>query len=70
MVIYVYLLIDDIIWSVYKLISRTSHPFSMFSNGNMQSLKENPSIKGLNTFKELRKHYRNTFSANQMVIVI
>lgn len=64
------MLILDILWPGMKLLTKSKHPFGKFSNGNRITLKENPERKGVDTFTEMRKQYRNNYSTNRMALVI
>ena len=59
-----------------ELLCRTSrkiedHPFATFSWGNLKSLRDEPTQKGVDALTELRKFYdRYYYAANQRLVVV
>lgn len=53
-----------------KSLSNPKHPYSHFSTGNLQTLKEEPEKRGLNVRDEFIKHYERHYSANRMKLVV
>lgn len=53
-----------------KSLSNPKHPYSHFSTGNLQTLKEEPEKRGLNVRNEFIKHYEKHYSANRMKLVV
>lgn len=61
------------IWRMYQLdksLSNTDHPYHKFSTGNLQTLHEIPSAKGINVRDELLSFYKNFYSANLMKLCV
>ncbi|CAG8571116.1 16391_t:CDS:10 [Funneliformis caledonium] len=66
-----YLQNDD--WRLYQLQkthSNPNHPWSKFSVGNLETLKESPMKEGIDTREELIKWYEKHYSANLMKLCI
>ena len=60
-------------WRLYQLsrsLSNPKHPFSHFSTGNLQTLKELPEKLGLNVRDEFIKFHDRYYSANVMKLVV
>eukprot|EP01080_Neovahlkampfia_damariscottae_P000884 gene884-9795_t len=50
--------------------SNPLHPFSKFGTGNLETLKETPSKKGINVREELKKFHAKYYSSNIMKLVV
>lgn len=53
-----------------KSLSNPKHPYSHFSTGNLQTLKEEPEKRGLEVRSEFIKFYEKHYSANRMRLVV
>lgn len=53
-----------------KSLSNHDHPYSHFSTGNLQTLKEEPEKRGLDVRSEFIKAYDKHYSANRMKLVV
>lgn len=53
-----------------KSLSNPSHPYSHFSTGNLQTLKEEPQKRGLEVRSEFIQFYEKHYSANRAKLVI
>ncbi|RIA87179.1 Metalloenzyme, LuxS/M16 peptidase-like protein [Glomus cerebriforme] len=53
-----------------RSLSNPNHPYSRFSTGNLETLKENPIKQGLNIRDELLKFHDKYYSANIMKLVV
>ncbi|KAK5719033.1 metalloprotease, partial [Elasticomyces elasticus] len=53
-----------------KSLSNHDHPYSHFSTGNLQTLKEEPEKRGLDVRSEFIKFYEEHYSANRMKLVV
>ena len=53
-----------------KSLSNPKHPYSHFSTGNLQTLKEEPEKRGLDVRSEFIKFYEKHYSANRMKLVV
>ena len=53
-----------------KSLSNHDHPYSHFSTGNLQTLKEEPEKRGLDVRSEFIKFYDKHYSANRMKLVV
>lgn len=60
-------------WTLFQLLkdfSDPAHPFHKFGTGNLQTLKEIPSAKGIDIREELLKFHHNHYSSNKMKLVV
>jgi insulysin len=57
-------------WQLLKSMAKSSHPFSNFSTGNLQTLKETTEAKGLNIRDLLLSFYADYYSANLMKVCV
>lgn len=65
--------IQSDLWRLMQLnksLSNTDHPYSHFSTGNLQTLKEGPEKRGLDVRNEFIKFYNKHYSANRMKLVV
>ncbi|KAM9924853.1 hypothetical protein OXX59_004253 [Metschnikowia pulcherrima] len=61
------------LWRMYQLEKSTSnpkHPFNGFSTGNMATLHDEPTSRGVNVRDVLLQFYKEQYSANLMSLVI
>lgn len=60
-------------WRLYQLSKSTSnprHPYSHFSTGNLETLRDNPRERGLDVRTEFMKFHEKYYSANLMKLVV
>jgi insulysin len=55
---------------VVRTNTNNKHPFSRFSTGNLQTLRDDPKKQGLNVRDELIKWYNAHYSANVMKLCV
>lgn len=55
---------------VVRTNTNKKHPFSRFSTGNLQTLRDDPKKQGLNVRDELIKWYNEHYSANVMKLCV
>jgi len=55
---------------VVRTNTNKKHPFSRFSTGNLQTLRDDPKKQGLNVRDELIKWYNAHYSANVMKLCV
>jgi insulysin len=53
-----------------KSLSNPKHPYSHFSTGNLQTLKEDPQKRGLEVRSEFIRFYEKHYSANRAKLVV
>ncbi|KAL9093656.1 MAG: hypothetical protein Q9159_000185 [Coniocarpon cinnabarinum] len=53
-----------------KFLSNPEHPFSHFSTGNLQCLRDDPIARGVNIREEFMKFHNQQYSANRMKLVV
>eukprot|EP00668_Euglena_longa_P012533 GGOE01014988.1.p1 GENE.GGOE01014988.1~~GGOE01014988.1.p1 ORF type:complete len:1079 (+),score=296.16 GGOE01014988.1:306-3239(+) len=53
-----------------KDVSNPSYPFSNFATGNLTTLKEQPTQRGIDTRQQMIEHYKKHYSANLMKLVL
>ena len=53
-----------------KSLSNPKHPYSHFSTGNLQTLKEDPQKRGLEVRSEFIRFYQKHYSANRAKLVV
>uniref|UniRef100_A0A6U3RP04 Peptidase M16 N-terminal domain-containing protein n=1 Tax=Ditylum brightwellii TaxID=49249 RepID=A0A6U3RP04_9STRA len=58
------------LFQLYKSLAKSSHPFSKFGSGNIQTLKDEPVAKGVDIRSELLTFYKTYYSANIMKLVV
>ncbi|KAI9781095.1 MAG: Insulinase (Peptidase M16) [Peltula sp. TS41687] len=60
-------------WRLYQLSKSTSnpkHPYSHFSTGNLETLRDNPKERGVEVRTEFMKFHEQSYSANLMKLVV
>lgn len=57
-------------FQLLKSLASCDHPFSMFSTGNLETLKSIPESKGLNIREELLKFHERYYSSNVMTVAV
>lgn len=60
-------------WRLYQLsksLSNPEHPYVKFSTGNLETLKEEPSKKGVDVRKEFINFHEQHYSANVMKLCV
>mmetsp|Transcript_11475 Transcript_11475/g.13165 ORF Transcript_11475/g.13165 Transcript_11475/m.13165 type:complete len:1018 (+) Transcript_11475:130-3183(+) len=55
---------------VWKSLAKSEHPFSRFNIGNIETLREQPKIDGVNVREYLLEFYEKHYSANLMKLVV
>lgn len=61
------------IWRLHQLgksLSNPNHPYCHFSTGNLETLKEEPTKKGINVRDEFLKFHDKFYSSNVMKLVV
>jgi insulysin len=58
------------VWQVEKSISNPNHPWSHFTDGNLDTLKTGPEARGLNVRDTLLDFFRRHTSANRMKLAV
>ena len=55
---------------LWKHVSKADHAFHKFGTGNLETLKNDPESKGLDTHKQMLEFYSSNYSANLMKLAV